>query len=173
VVGQIAKIRGCRVVGIAGGAEKCRYVVDELGLDACVDYRSATFKTSLAQACPGGIDVYFENVGGAVRDTAWGLMNDFGRIAVCGLISEYSAGSELAGPGWFRLLTKRLTVQGFLLRDHQERHVAIVEDIGRWYREGRIKVREQIAEGLEQTPAAFIAMLQGGNFGKTLVRLKG
>ncbi|GGC78130.1 NADP-dependent oxidoreductase [Chelatococcus reniformis] len=170
-VGQIARIKGCRVVGIAGGSAKCRYVTQELGLDASVDYHAADFARQLADACHAGIDLYFDNVGGAVRDTVWPLMNDFGRVVVCGQISEYGATAPAAGPGWFSLLTKRLSVRGFLLRDHEERHAAAVADMSRWYREGRIKGREQIVEGLEQAPAAFIRMLQGGNLGKTLVRL--
>lgn len=170
-VGQIARIKGCRVVGIAGGGTKCRYVTEELGFDASVDYHAADFARQLADACPAGIDLYFDNVGGAVRDAVWPLMSDFGRVVVCGLISEYGATAPVSGPGWFALLTKRLSVRGFLLRDHEARQADAVADMSRWYREGRIKGREQIVEGLEQTPAAFIRMLQGGNLGKTLVKL--
>ncbi|MEO8296246.1 MAG: NADP-dependent oxidoreductase [Burkholderiales bacterium] len=169
-VGQIARIKGCRAVGIVGGAAKCAYVVDELGFDACIDYRAADFAQQLAAACPKGVDVYFENVGGVVRDTVWPLLNQNGRVVLCGLISEYND-AQGAGPGWFPLLTKRLMVQGFILSDRLERRADFVRDMGAWYQAGRIRMREDLSHGLEQAVPAFIGMLQGRNFGKTLVKL--
>ncbi len=170
MVGQIGSLLGCRVVGIAGGAEKCGHVVQTLGFDACVDYRAEGFEAALAQACPKGVDVYFDNVGGRVRDAVWPLLNQNGRVAVCGLISEYNDAFG-AGPGWFQVLTKRLTVRGFIMSDHRGARTRFLEDMGRWYKEGAIHVQEDIVDGLAQTVPAFIGMLQGKNFGKTIVRL--
>ena len=170
VAGQIAKLSGCRVVGIAGGAAKARHVVDDLGFDACIDYRAPDFAAQLKQACPDGVDVYFENVGGSVRDAAWPLMNTNGRVVVCGLIAEYNDGPQ-AGPGWFTILAKRLQLRGFIMSDHLDRRADFVRDMSRWYAQGHIRVREDVSEGLEQTVPAFIGMLQGRNFGKTIVKL--
>ena len=170
MVGQIGSLLGCRVVGIAGGAEKCGHVVQTLGFDACVDYRAEGFEAALAQACPKGVDVYFDNVGGRVRDAVWPLLNQNGRVAVCGLISEYNDAFG-AGPGWFQVLTKRLTVRGFIMSDYRGARARFLEGMGRWYREGAIHVQEDIVDGLAQTVPAFIGMLQGKNFGKTIVRL--
>ncbi|MGE4322656.1 MAG: NADP-dependent oxidoreductase [Sphingobium sp.] len=168
---QMARIAGCRAVGIAGSAEKCAYVTQQLGAHACADHRASDFADALAAACPTGIDGYFENVGGAVRDTLWPLMNDFGRVAICGLISQYSDAQAPGGPDWFPILTKRLSVRGFMLRDHPDRYEAFVADMAQWVSTGQVKYREHIAHGLEDTPRAFIDMLSGRNFGKTLVRL--
>ncbi len=170
VAGQLAAMQGCRVVGIAGGAEKCLLAVGEYGYAACVDYRSPGFAADLARACQGGVDVYFDNVGGAVRDTVWPLMNRFGRVVVCGLISEYNTGF-VQGPAWHRLLTQRLTVRGFIVSDHADRRAEFVAQVGALVRDGRVRMREDTADGLEHAPAAFIRMLQGGNVGKTLVRI--
>jgi NADPH-dependent curcumin reductase CurA len=171
VVGQIARIKGCRAVGIAGGADKCRFVVDELGFDACVDHRAADFARQLEAACPAGIDVYFENVGGAVQQTVWPLLNDFARIPVCGLIAQYDATVPLPGPDMFSVLRKRLLLRGFIVWDFAAKQGDFLRDAGEWVRSGRLKYREDIAEGLESAPAAFIGMLRGKNFGKTLVRI--
>ena len=168
---QMARIAGCRAVGIAGSAEKCAYVTQDLGADACADHRANDFADALAAACPSGIDGYFENVGGAVRDTLWPLMNDFGRVAICGLISQYSSAQAPGGPDWFPILTKRLAVRGFMLRDHPDRYDAFVADMVKWVGSGQVKYREHVSDGLEETPRAFIDMLAGRNFGKTLVRL--
>jgi NADPH-dependent curcumin reductase CurA len=170
MAGQIARQLGCRIVGIAGGARKCEHVVHDLGFDACVDYRSEAFPQLLRDACPAGVDVYFDNVGGMVRDTVWSLLNQSGRVAVCGLISEYND-SFGAGPGWFNVLTRRLTVRGFIMSDHADSRGPFLEGMSKWYRAGAIRIREDIVDGLEQTVPAFIGMLQGKNFGKTIVRL--
>jgi NADPH-dependent curcumin reductase CurA len=171
VVGQIAKIKGCRAVGIAGGADKCRFVTEVLGFDACVDHRGAEFAAALAAACPSGIDVYFENVGGAVQQTVWPLLNDFARVPVCGLIAQYNATTPLPGPDMFSVLRKRLMLRGFIVSDFAARQADFLRDVGEWVRSGRLKYREDVAEGLENAPAAFLGMLQGKNFGKMLVKL--
>ena len=171
VVGQIARIKQCRAVGVAGGAAKCRHVVDELGFDACVDYRSPDFPAALAAACPGGIDVYFENVGGAVLDAVLRHVNMNARIPLCGLISQYNATGPVAGPNLRTFLVNRVLLKGFIVSDHLDRQEDFLADCSRWVREGRIKYREDIAEGLESAPAAFIGMLEGKNFGKQLVRV--
>jgi len=171
VVGQIAKIKGCRAVGIAGGAQKCRFVTAELGFDACVDHRSPDFANELQAACPKGIDVYFENVGGAVQQTAWPLLNDFARIPVCGLIAQYNAAGPMPGPDMFSVLRKRLLLRGFIVSDFASKQADFLRDASEWIRTGRLKYREDIVKGLEKAPASFIGMLQGKNFGKTLVKI--
>ena len=171
VVGQIAKIKGCRAVGIAGGADKCRYVVDDLGFDACVDHRAGDFPARLAAACPAGIDVYFENVGGAVLEAVWPLLNDFARIPVCGLIAQYNATAAMPGPEWFSVLRKRLTVRGFIVSDFAGKHADFIRDAGGWLKTGQLQYREDVVEGLENAPGAFLGLLQGRNFGKLLVKV--
>jgi NADPH-dependent curcumin reductase CurA len=171
VVGQIAKIKGCRAVGIAGGAEKCRFVVDALGFDACVDHRAPDLAKQLAAACPAGIDVYFENVGGAVQQAVWPLLNDFARIPVCGLIAQYNATTPMPGPDMFSVLRKRLLLRGFIYSDFAAKLGDFLRDVGEWVRTGRLKYREDIVEGLENAPAAFLGLLQGKNFGKMLVKM--
>src|ERR1700730_14359475 len=171
VVGQIARIKGCRAVGIAGGADKCRFVVDELGFDACVDHRAADFPRQLEAACPAGIDVYFENVGGAVQQAVWPLLNDFARVPVCGLISQYSATTPMPGPDMFSVLRKRMTLRGFIVWDFAARQPDFLRDMGEWVGGRRIKYREDVVEGLENAPAAFLGLLQGKNFGKLLVKV--
>jgi NADPH-dependent curcumin reductase CurA len=173
VVGQIAKIRGCRAVGIAGGDDKCRFVMDTLGFDACVDHRASDFREALAAACPKGIDVYFENVGGAVQQTVWPLLNDFARVPVCGLIAQYSLTRPMPGPDMFTVLRKRLTLRGFIVTDFAAKQADFLRDAGEWVRSGRIKYREDIVDGLENAPTAFLGLLQGKNFGKLLVRVAG
>jgi NADPH-dependent curcumin reductase len=171
VVGQIAKIKGCRVVGIAGGADKCRFVVDTLGFDACIDHRAPDFREALAAACPKGIDVYFENVGGAVQQAVWPLLNDFARIPVCGLIAQYNLATPMPGPDMFTVLRKRLTLRGFIVTDFAAKQADFLRDAGEWVRSGRIKYREDIVDGLENAPTAFLGLLGGKNFGKLLVRV--
>ncbi|HKX17033.1 MAG TPA: NADP-dependent oxidoreductase [bacterium] len=171
VAGQIARIKGCRVLGIAGGAQKCRYVVEDLGFDACVDHRAPGLGEALAQACPNGIDVYFENVGGAVQEAVWPLLNDFARVPVCGLIAQYNDAQPHPGPNLSSVLTKRLSVRGFIVSDHGDRWEAFYRDVSAWVRDGRMKYREDVVEGLERAPEAFIGLLQGRNFGKLLVRV--
>jgi NADPH-dependent curcumin reductase len=171
VVGQLAKIKGARAIGIAGGYDKCRFVVDELGFDACVDHREPHFARRLEAACPNGIDVYFENVGGAVQHTVWPLLNDFARVPVCGLIAQYSATSPMPGPDMFSVLCKRLLLRGFIVSDFAAKQGDFLREVGEWVRTGRIRYREDVVEGLEQAPAAFLGLLQGKNFGKLLVRV--
>jgi NADPH-dependent curcumin reductase CurA len=171
VVGQFAKIKGCRAVGIAGGADKCRFVTGELGFDACVDHRAPDFARALEAACPKGIDVYFENVGGAVQQTVWPLLNDFARIPVCGLIAQYNSPTPMPGPDMFSVLRKRLMLRGFIVSDFAAKQSDFLREAGEWVRTGRLKYREDVADGLEQAPAAFLGLLQGKNFGKMLVRV--
>jgi NADPH-dependent curcumin reductase len=171
VVGQIAKIKGCRAVGIAGGAEKCRFVAGELAFDACIDHRAADFVQKLEAACPQGVDVYFENVGGAVQQTVWPLLNDFARVPVCGLIAQYNAATPMPGPDMFSVLRKRLMLRGFIVSDFAAKQGDFLRDVGEWVRSGRLKYREDVVDGLEQAPAAFLGLLQGKNFGKLLVRV--
>jgi len=171
VVGQIAKIKGCRAVGIAGGTEKCRFVADALGFDACVDHRASDFAKQLEAACPNGIDIYFENVGGKVQQTVWPSLNDFARIPVCGLISQYNATAQMPGPDMLSVLRKRLLLRGFIVSDFAAKQADFLRDASEWVRTGRLKYREDIVEGLEKAPVSFLGMLQGKNFGKTLVRV--
>jgi NADPH-dependent curcumin reductase CurA len=170
-VGQIAKIKGCHAVGIAGGGEKCRFVAGELGFDACVDHRAPDFAKQLEAACPKGIDIYFENVGGAVQQTVWPLLNDFARIPVCGLIAQYNASTPIPGPDMFSVLRKRLLLRGFIVWDFAAKQADFLRDASAWVRTGRLKYREDIVEGLEKAPASFLGVLQGKNFGKMLVRV--
>jgi NADPH-dependent curcumin reductase len=171
VVGQIARIKGCRAIGVAGGADKCRYVVEELGFDACIDHRAGDLVSRLKAACPAGIDVYFENVGGAVQQAVWPLLNNFARIPVCGLIAQYNATAPIQGPDMFSVLRKRLTVRGFIVTDFAAKEADFLRDVGDWVRSGRLKYREDVVDGLENAPAAFLGLLQGKNFGKLLVRV--
>jgi len=178
VVGQIAKLlKGCRVVGIAGGADKCRFVVEELGFDACIDRRSVDLPRQLAVACPKGIDVYFENVGGAVFDAVLPLLNAGARVPLCGLIAHYNDTNLTQGPERLRLLTrtlltKRIKMQGFIIfDDYGHRYDEFYQQMSAWLAEGRIKYREDIVDGLENAPQAFIGLLEGKNFGKLIVRI--
>lgn len=177
VVGQIGKILGCRVVGIAGGADKCGYVTDELGFDACIDRRDPDFATQLASACPNGIDVYYENVGGAVFDAVLPLLNTAARVPVCGLIAHYNDTELPAGPDRLGLLTrtllvKRIRMQGFIIfDDYAHRYPEFFTQMNQWLQDGRIQFREDIIDGLEQAPEGLIGLLQGQNFGKLIVRV--
>jgi len=173
VVGQIGKIMGCRVVGIAGGAKKCAFTKDELGFDACVDYKAANdLDAALRAACPNGIDVYFDNVGGEISDAVLRNINFFGRVALCGSISQYNATTPPMGP---RLLGtfvgKRVRAQGFIVTDFANRHEAAMRQMGEWIRNGRLKYREDVVQGIDKAPRAFIGMLRGENFGKMLVKM--
>lgn len=176
IVGQIAKIKGCRAIGIAGGPEKCRYVTETLGFDACLDHRAPDLAERLKTACPNGIDVYFENVGGLIFEAVARQLNNFARVPVCGLISQYNASStpafNLSTPGLMRLvLTKRLTLRGFIVTDFAARQPDFLRDMAGWLKDGRIKHREDIVDGLENAPRALIGLLRGENFGKQLVRV--
>ncbi|WP_336486149.1 NADP-dependent oxidoreductase [Methylobacterium nigriterrae] len=176
LVGQIARIRGARAVGIAGGPEKCAYLRDELGFDAAVDHRGEDLPGALAAACPNGIDVYFENVGGAVFEAVLPLLNDFARVPVCGLVAGYNATELPPGPDrtpvlMRAILTRRLHLQGFIVWDFADQAAAFGREVGAWLKAGRVTYREDIVEGLENAPEAFIGMLQGRNFGKLVVRV--
>ena len=170
VVGQLAKIAGCRVVGIAGGAAKCEYVVKELGFDACVDHRSKTFAQDVADALPAGIDCLFENVGGAIFELLLSKMNAFSRIALCGTVSEYND-DPYPNRALRSILINRIKFQGFIVSDKLDTWPGIREKLTELVIAGKLKFRESIAEGLEQAPRAFVGMLAGENFGKQLVRI--
>jgi NADPH-dependent curcumin reductase CurA len=170
VVGQLAKLKGCRVVGIAGGAEKCAYVTGTLGLDACIDYKAATWQADFAAATPDGIDGYFENVGGVILDAVLARMNAFGRIAMCGMIAGYDGGAmPLANPRL--ILTARLKVEGFIVSEHREHWPAALAELGSLVAAKKLHFRESVAVGLASAPEAFIGLLKGRNFGKQLVKL--
>jgi NADPH-dependent curcumin reductase CurA len=171
VVGQLAKIKGCRAVGIAGSADKCRYVVDELGFDACVNYKTDDLVPALRAACPNGVDVYFENVGGAVFAAILRLINKGARIPLCGIISEYNATGNPSGPNLRPLLVQRATIKGFIVSDHPDRAPAFAQEVAPLVMTGRIKFREDIVDGLDNAPSAFIGLLAGKNFGKLMVRV--
>ena len=170
VVGQLAKMKGCRAVGIAGGAEKCRYVVDELGFDACVDYKAGNLWKDIKEATPKGIDCLFENVGGEIFDTLLGRMNAFSRIALCGLISQYNSEPH-AMKNIGSVLVNRIKMQGFIVSEHMERWPTALDELGQGVATGKIKYRETVAQGLENAPKAFIGLLKGANLGKQLVKL--
>ena len=171
VVGQIAKLKGCRVVGIAGGADKCAYVTGELGFDVCIDYKAGRLREDLKAATPDGVDVYFDNVGGEILDAVLARMNPFSRLPVCGLISQYNA-TEAYGLRNFRsVLVNRIKVQGFIVFDFREHYPQAIADLASWLAAGKLKYHETIAEGIRAAPAAFIGMLGGANLGKQLVRL--
>src|ERR1700742_4053652 len=174
-VGQIAKIKGARAVGIAGGKDKCEHVKKELGFDECLDHRDPDLAAKLKDACPKGIDVYFENVGGAVLDAVFPQLNAFARMPVCGLIAHYND-TEAKAPKWAAsmmrsVLTKRLTIRGFIVSDFAARHGDFLRDLSAWVREGKVKYKEFVTEGLDSAPDAFMGLLKGANFGKQLVRV--
>lgn len=177
VVGQIAKLKGARVVGIAGGVDKCQYAVDELGFDVCLDRRDPELAKKLAEACPKGIDVYFENVGGEVFDAVLPLLNNHARVPVCGIIAHYNDKSLPAGPNRLPLamstvLQKRVRMEGFIILDHYgERFAQFRREMGEWIAQGKVKLREDVVEGLEHAPQAFIGLLEGKNFGKLVVKV--
>jgi NADPH-dependent curcumin reductase CurA len=176
LVGQIAKLRGCRVVGIAGGPRKCAYVTDDLGFDAAVDYKAGALGSTLAAACPKGVDIYYENVGGAVFDAVLPLLNNFARVPVCGNVAEYNVVEQRVGPDkmpglMLAILGKRLRLQGFVVSDFMSDMQDFVRDMGAWLAEGKIRCRVDVAEGLENAPRAFQRMLKAENFGKPLVRV--
>lgn len=177
LVGQIAKIKGCRVVGIAGGEDKCRYAVEYFGFDECLDHRAPDLDKRLKAACPDGIDIYFENVGGAVFDAVLPLLNSKARIPVCGLVSQYNATELPDGKDRLSLLAstilrKRIRMQGFIItQDYPHRYAEFAEQMGEWFAAGKVKFREDVVDGLEHAPQAFIGLLEGKNFGKLVVRI--
>lgn len=177
VVGQVAKLKGCRVVGVAGGAEKCAYAVKELGFDACLDHKQDDFAEQLAKACPEGIDVYFENVGGKVFDAVMPLLNPHSRIPVCGLIAQYNATELPPGPDRLPmlmrlLLSQRIRMQAFIIFDNYGPHYPeFLKVMTPWVAEGKVKVKEDQVDGLENAPTAFMGLLEGKNFGKLVVKI--
>jgi NADPH-dependent curcumin reductase CurA len=170
VVGQLARMRGCRVVGVAGGSAKCDYVVGELGFHACVDYKAPDFQEAFQAATPDGIDFDFENVGGKVFDAALSRMNAFGRVALCGLIAGYGGG-DLTLHNVRAILVRRLRIEGFIVSEHLDLWPQALRELAEMVAQGKLKYRESIAQGIESAPGAFLAMLRGGNFGKQLVRM--
>jgi NADPH-dependent curcumin reductase CurA len=171
IVGQIAKIKGARVVGSAGSREKVEYIRDELGFDAAFDYHERPVRDALADTCPDGIDVCFENVGGEHLEAALPMMRAFGRVVLCGLISQYNDTELAPGPSLAPALVNRLTIKGFIISDHFDRIPAFLADVGQWIRDGRIRYRETVMEGIESAPRAFLGLLRGENIGKMLVKL--
>ena len=170
-VGQVARLVGARAVGIAGSDEKCRYAVEELGFDACVNYRAGDLRALLKQACPGGMDVYFDNVGGEVLAAALGNLALHARVVLCGMIGAYSAESPPPGPFLGPVVAARATVRGLVVYDHLQRLPELERVVGGWIRDGRFRYREDVTEGLEHAPEAFCRLMRGENFGKTLVRV--
>jgi NADPH-dependent curcumin reductase CurA len=178
VVGQIAKLKGCHVVGIAGGPDKARYLTEELGFDVGLDRRMPDFADRLGKACPKGVDIYFENVGGEVWDAVFPLLNNFARVPVCGLIAHYNDTALPPGPNQVPtlmdvILVKRLRLCGFIVDDFEDQTSDFLRDVGGWLKEGKLKYREDVVVGLEKAPAAFIGLLKGRNFGKLLVKVAG
>ncbi|HCF7759003.1 NADP-dependent oxidoreductase [Pseudomonas aeruginosa] len=176
LVGQIAKLKGARVVGIAGGQEKCTYVKKDLGFDEVVDHRSPWFAEELAAACPNGVDVYFELVGGAVWQNVFPLLNEFARVPVCGLISQYNASGQPTGtdhlPATMReILSRSLTVRGFIVREFADQKPSFLDEVSTWIANGQIRFREDVVVGLSNAPAALIGLLEGRNFGKLVVAI--
>ncbi len=171
LVGQIARLKACRAVGTAGSDEKCRFVVDELGFDACVNYKTQDLKQTLKDACPGGIDVYYDNVGGPVLAAVLRQINMGARIPFVGQIAHYNATEPPPGPNLTPLLVKRALIQGFIVSDHPDREAEFLRDVSGWLKEGKIKFREDIVYGLENAPRAFLGLFRGENTGKLLVRV--
>ncbi|WP_425667194.1 NADP-dependent oxidoreductase [Vibrio tubiashii] len=176
MVGQIGKLKGCHVIGVAGGEEKCRYAVEKLGFDLCLDHKADDFEQQLAAACDQGIDIYFENVGGKVFDAVMPLLNTGARVPLCGLISQYNATSLPEGPDRMsmlmaQLLIKRIKMQGFIIfDDYGHRYGEFAADMGQWLAEGKIHYREHLVEGFDKAPEAFIGLLEGKNFGKLVIK---
>jgi hypothetical protein len=173
IVGQIAKIKGCRAVGIAGGPEKCGVVREELGFDACVDYKAGNLSEQLKEACPDGIDIYYENVGGEIQDAVMPLMNPFGRIPLCGLISMYNATEAPTGPNNLRfVLVKRLRIQGFIVFDFVDRYQEAIDNLGKWESQGKLVMREDVREGgVDAFPDVLNLLYTGGNNGKLVLKV--
>jgi NADPH-dependent curcumin reductase CurA len=176
VVGQIAKVKGCKAIGIAGGKKKCEHVVKEFGFDVCLDHKAPDFAKQLEAVCPNGIDVYFENVGGHVAQAVWPLLNDFARVPVCGLIAQYNAVDAPSGPvdsgKMMRdILSKRLLVQGFIVMDNNDLVQEFGRDMTTWVKDGSVKYLEDVVDGIENTVSAFQGLLRGDNFGKLVVKV--
>ncbi|MFA6134094.1 MAG: NADP-dependent oxidoreductase [Phycisphaerae bacterium] len=169
--GQIAKIRGCRVVGSAGSDAKCQFVVDELGFDACINYKTQSIYRGLKKACPDGIDVYVDNVGGETLASVLRLINIGARIPLIGMISQYNATELVAGPNLMPLLVQRAMIQGMIVGDHADRREAFLADMASWLKDGKMKCREHVVEGLDNAPRAFIGLFHGENIGKLIVKV--
>lgn len=173
IVGQIAKIKGCRAVGIAGSDEKCKWIVDELGFDAAINYKKEDVAEALKRACPKGIDVYFDNVGGDILDAVFKQMNLGGRIPTCGLISQYNATAEVPGPvNYPMILMQRLKVQGFIVLDFADRYPEAIAALSQWMAEGKVKVRQDVVDGLENALQTLKKLYTGANTGKLMIRVK-
>lgn len=173
IVGQIAKLKGCRAVGIAGSDEKCRWLVDELGFDAAINYRTEDLPAALARTCPQGIDVYFDNVGGSILDACLKRMNLNGRIPTCGLISSYNATAPVPGPyNYDMMLMQRLRIQGFIVMDYANRYPEAIQALAGWMAAGKIKVRQDVVDGLEHALTALKKLFTGANTGKLMIRVK-
>lgn len=171
-VGQVAKHKGCRVVGIAGGREKCDFVVNELGFDACIDYKNASLKDGLKQHCPNGVDVYFDNVGGEILDTVLTRINLKARIIICGAISQYNTTTPVKGPAnYLSLLVNRARMEGIVVFDYADRYQVGVAEMANWMKEGSFKSREDIVFGLEKFPQALLMLFEGKNFGKLVLQV--
>jgi len=172
VVGQIAKIKGCRAVGVAGGEAKCRYLKDELGLDAAIDYKQEEIYQALRQKCPNGIDVYFDNVGGEILDAVLTQINRGARIVICGAISQYNNTGQIKGPSnYLSLLVNRATMKGMLVTDYLPRYPEVMREMAGWIRAGQLKSREHIVDGLENFPEVLVMLFTGENFGKLEIRV--
>lgn len=172
IVGQIAKIKGCTVVGIAGGADKCKYVVENLGFDACIDYRNEDVKERLKQECPKGLDVYFDNVGGEILDAALGRLRMHARVVICGAISQYNNKVSVKGPAnYLSLLVNRATMQGMVVFDWAERYGEASQQMGKWMAEGKLKTREDVYEGIENFPETYNRLFSGDKLGKLVLKV--
>lgn len=171
LAGQFAKIAGARVIGIAGGEAKCKFVKTELGFDDCIDYKRGDIRANIKAACPDGVDVYFENVGGEIQKAVFEQMNVFGRIAMCGQIGQYSGEGEAPGPNLMCTVLQRLTIQGFLCSDHFDKYGTFIETVTRWYKEGRVSHHATITQGLENIHEAINSLVGGGNIGKQLCQV--
>jgi len=173
-VGQLAKIKGCRAVGIAGGPDKCRWVVEELGFDACIDYKSGSVRDGLKQHCPDGVDIYFDNVGGEILDTVLTRINRKARIVICGAISQYNNTTPVQGPkNYLSLLVNRARMEGMVVFDYAERYPLAVAEMAGYLKDGRMKSREDVVHGLANFPAALLKLFSGANFGKLVLQLGG
>ena len=172
VVGQLARLWDCRAVGIAGGPEKCSYVKQDLGFDACIDYKAGALREQLKEACPKGVDVYFDNVGGEILDALLARMNLFGRVVVCGSISDYNAVEPYRVRNWRAILVNRLRVQGMIVFDWKDRYGEALKTLGGYFAQGKLRYRESVVHGIENAPRGFMDLLAGRNFGKQLVKLQ-
>ena len=172
VVGQIAKIKGCRVIGIAGGAAKCSYIVDELGFDAAVDYKNEDVRKALARHCPKGIDIYFDNVGGEILETALSLLARRARVIICGAISQYNSTTGMVGPrNYMSLLVNHALMEGFVVFDYAERYAEGMKALAGWTIEGKLKAREDVVDGLDTFPETLLKLFRGENFGKLVIKV--